>query len=245
MGREALSSTTYESKPRWLWLKCTHVEPRVFLQSFSHPFTPVRNAHAHSPPSHPSPTLTINPLSSHFTLPLQPAPTPNPISIITPTPIQYPSVHHARPYPQSQQMKCSTVSACLYAQYAKEYPGAYLHINVNERRSEIVPKPRHPPLFSLENFCLHLISSGYIWSTGNHLCKSVSSTHLYTAVLLHGQTLFMFGGTSYPWGETSNSDVIAFKLKDKTWSTLACRGHRPPGKYGQVSLESLFGLFTD
>ncbi|XP_033643131.1 kelch domain-containing protein 10-like [Asterias rubens] len=54
------------------------------------------------------------------------------------------------------------------------------------------------------------------------------------SMLLHGQTLFMFGGTSYPWGETSNSDVIAFKLKDKTWSTLACKGQRPPGKYGQA-----------
>ncbi|XP_022107253.1 uncharacterized protein LOC110988234 [Acanthaster planci] len=54
------------------------------------------------------------------------------------------------------------------------------------------------------------------------------------SMLLSGHTLLLFGGTCYPWGHTSNADMVSFKLKDKTWSTLACKGQHPPGKYGQA-----------
>ncbi|XP_070557511.1 kelch domain-containing protein 10-like isoform X2 [Ptychodera flava] len=66
-------------------------------------------------------------------------------------------------------------------------------------------------------------------STGNIPLETASMS-----MVMSGNNLLLFGGTSFPWGARSNNDVYVYNVKQKCWSKLQCTGNVPPAKYGQA-----------
>lgn len=59
----------------------------------------------------------------------------------------------------------------------------------------------------------------------------------FSAAVLHGNNLLVFGGTGIPFGENNGNDVHVCNVKYKRWSLLNCRGKKPNRIYGQVATE--------
>lgn len=54
-----------------------------------------------------------------------------------------------------------------------------------------------------------------------------------------GHYMIVFGGTNYPFGESSSNKVSVCNLQTCTWKCLDCSGETPDEKYGQVSTQAV------
>ncbi|XP_038054315.1 kelch domain-containing protein 10-like isoform X2 [Patiria miniata] len=127
------------------------------------------------------------------------------------------------PYPRSGHC-CATDGINLFAfgGYHPEY------CKKTKRKGHIVIR-RHEVF--REMWCFNLAKE--TWHEVS-MAGDVPHETASMSMLLSGHTLLLFGGTCYPWGQTSNADVICFNLKEKRWSALTCEGQQPPGKYGHA-----------
>ncbi|XP_077982989.1 kelch domain-containing protein 10-like [Glandiceps talaboti] len=93
-------------------------------------------------------------------------------------------------------------------------------------------------LFELQNELFKELWS-YNFSTGIWTLETKSAGYIpietaSMSMVIRGNKLLLFGGTSFPWGDRSNNDIYMFDIVHKTWEKLPCEGQKPPAKYGQA-----------
>ncbi|XP_077986715.1 kelch domain-containing protein 10-like [Glandiceps talaboti] len=89
------------------------------------------------------------------------------------------------------------------------------------------------PLFR-ELWCFNFATG--LWTevdTSGHMPEELASM----SMLLTGNTMLVYGGTGFPFGQASSHNLYALNIKNKSWTTIACSGDAPIPTYGQsVSL---------
>ncbi|XP_002741199.1 kelch domain-containing protein 10-like [Saccoglossus kowalevskii] len=85
------------------------------------------------------------------------------------------------------------------------------------------------PLFK-ELWCYNFASG--LWTeveTSGHMPEELASM----SMLISGNTILVYGGTGFPFGQASSNNLYALNVKTKVWSTIKCSGDAPIPTYGQ------------